>query len=142
MTEHAQETRIAEQFMASLAVPKNIYAGLTQNIFVKCKACRTMLYSKDWQKNLKVCPYCGYHFRLAARERIAMLLDQASFCEADSEMTSRDPLTFTDQERSYLEKVREEQKRTDLYDAVVIGTGSIGRLPLALAVMDFHFIGG
>lgn len=131
-----------DQLIASLATPKSMYAGLAENMFVKCKDCRTMLYAKELAKNLKVCPHCGYHFRLSARERIALLLDPASFCESESEMTSSDPLAFADEGRPYVEKLREEQRSTALHEAVVIGTGSIGGLPLALAVMDFHFIGG
>ena len=109
---------------------------------MKCIRCRVPLYVQEWKRNLKVCGVCGYHFRLSATERIASLLDAGSFVEADIEMKSNDPLDFTSQSRTYAEKLIEEQKRTALNEAVIIGTGQIAGSSLALAVMDFHFIGG
>ncbi len=142
MIGHTQDASSDDQITTALVEKKSTYAGLTKDIFVKCKGCRTLLYTRELQKNLKVCPTCDHHFRLSARERIAMLLDSESFCEADIEMKFSDPLTFTGQDRPYAEKLLEEQKRTELNEAVLIGTGSIGGYNLALAVMDFHFIGG
>jgi acetyl-CoA carboxylase carboxyl transferase subunit beta len=101
-----------------------------------------MLYRREWERNLKVCRGCGYHFRLSAAERIASLLDTGSFVEADAGMKSDNPLKFADQSRPYTEKLLEEQSRTALNEAVVIGSGHIAGHAVALAVMDFHFIGG
>jgi acyl-CoA carboxylase subunit beta len=142
MLDNTQEASPAGQLEAHPAERKSVYAGLAKEIFVKCKQCQALLYGRELKKNLKVCTTCGYHFRLSARERIALLLDAGSFLEADTEMKSGDPLTFIGQDQPYAEKLREEQKRTELNEAVVIGTGSIGGYDLALAVMDFHFIGG
>src|SRR5690348_3714662 len=142
MIENTQEASSASQREAPIAERKSAHTGLAQEIFVKCKRCRTLLYVREWKKNLKVCTTCGYHFRLSAAERLVTLLDSESFVEADTEMKSGDPLTFTSQDRPYAEKLREEQKRTALNEAVVIGTGSLGGHALVLAVMDFHFIGG
>lgn len=133
MVENSQATGVASQ---------NHATGRLTEIFVKCKRCRTLLYVRAWQKKLQVCEVCGYHFRLSAPARIAALLDPGSFVEIDSQMPSSDPLVFTDQVHTYTKKVAEEQQRTALQEAVMIGTGQIAGHPLVLAVMDFHFIGG
>ncbi len=113
-----------------------------KDIFVKCNRCHTLLYVRTWQKHLKVCDICGYHFRLSASERLACLVDEESFVESEAQMQSSDPLTFSGHPHTYAEKLVEEQARTALCEAVVIGIGRIANLPLVLAVMDFHFIGG
>jgi acetyl-CoA carboxylase carboxyl transferase subunit beta len=133
MVENPQATGVARQRHA---------ADSRAEIFVKCTRCRTMLYVRAWRKNLKVCEVCGYHFRLAARERIAALLDEGSFVEVDARMPSSDPLAFADKSHTYAHKVAEEQERTATQEAVTIGSGQIAGQPLVLAVMDFHFIGG
>jgi acetyl-CoA carboxylase carboxyl transferase beta subunit/acetyl-CoA carboxylase carboxyl transferase alpha subunit len=117
-------------------------SGLLKDILVKCARCRALLYVRDWERNFKICHECGYHFRLSAAERIASLLDAESFVEADIQMRSGDPLHFISQSHTYPEKLVEEQKRTGLNEAVIIGTGRVAGHALALAVMDFHFIGG
>ena len=142
MIENSQATSAAGSFDAPGVVRQSHSTGLLKNIFVKCKRCRTLLYVRAWEKNLKVCEVCGYHFRLSASERIASLLDPGGFVEREAEMQSSDPLDFAGQSHTYAEKLIEEQKRTAMYEAVVIGIGQIARYPLVLAVMDFHFIGG
>ena len=118
------------------------------NIAVKCAKCKEILYTRDWEKNLKVCSRCNHHFRLTAPERIALLVDPDSFVEMDADLTSADPLHFTTQppsysdQRTYAEKLIAEQRKTGLTDAVVSGHATIETLPLALAVMDFRFMGG
>jgi acetyl-CoA carboxylase carboxyl transferase subunit beta len=114
----------------------------------KCPKCKEILYIRDWEKNLKVCPRCNYHFRLSARERIALLVDQGSFVELDKDLISVDPLHFTTNppaytdQYPYTEKLAEAQRKTGLNDAVVIGHATIESRPLSLAVMDFNFMGG
>ncbi len=113
-----------------------------KDILVKCARCRALLYVRDWERNFKICKSCGYHFRLSASERIASLVDAGSFVEADTEMKSSDPLQFVSRSQRYAEKLIEEQRRTGLNEAVISGTGCMAGHTLALAVMDFHFIGG
>lgn len=113
-----------------------------QGPLVKCADCRTLLYIRDWERNFKICLGCGYHFRLSALERIASLLDAGSFVEANMQMKPMDPLHFSSGSRTYAEKFVEEQRFTGLSEAVVTGSGCIEGRSLALAVMDFHFIGG
>jgi acetyl-CoA carboxylase carboxyl transferase subunit beta len=114
----------------------------------KCPKCKEILYIRDWEKNLKVCPRCNYHFRLSAHERIALLVDQGSFVEQDKDLVSVDPLHFTTNppgyadQRLYTEKLIEAQQKTGLNDAVVIGHATIEKKPLSMAVMDFNFMGG
>jgi acetyl-CoA carboxylase carboxyl transferase subunit beta len=112
------------------------------NLVVKCPKCRELLIGKDWEKNLKTCPRCGNHFRLSAEERIALLLDEESFQELDGNLLSVDPLNFVSSSQSYQTYLNGQREKTGLNEAVITGTGTIEGLPLALAVMDFAFIGG
>jgi acetyl-CoA carboxylase carboxyl transferase beta subunit/acetyl-CoA carboxylase carboxyl transferase alpha subunit len=121
---------------------RNAHLEQPKDVLVKCTYCQALLYVRTLEMNNKVCPECGYHFRLSAHERLHRLLDADSFVEAEAHMRSGDPLHFSNQGRTYPEKLHEEQLRTGLTEAVVIGTGRIAGYPLALAVMDFRFIGG
>jgi acetyl-CoA carboxylase carboxyl transferase subunit beta len=116
------------------------------NLVVKCTKCREILISREWEKNLRVCPRCDYHFKLSAYERIELLVDPDSFTEIDANIISVDPLQFVsrtkDEVQAYANKLNEECKKVSLNEAVVIGHATIEQMPLALAVMDFHFIGG
>ena len=112
------------------------------NIAVKCPKCKEILYGRDWEKNLKVCSRCSYHFRLTAYERIDLLVDPDSFVELDRDIISIDPLKFVSRAQAYATKLEEEQKNVGLNEAVVIGHATLEAQPLALAVMDFRFIGG
>jgi acetyl-CoA carboxylase carboxyl transferase subunit beta len=113
-----------------------------KNIAVKCQGCKAILYERDWRKNLKVCPHCNYHFRLTAYERIELLVDQGSFVEVDADIISADPLHFVSQSQIYAEKLKSERQKLGLNESVVIGYARIEAQALALAVMDFRFIGG
>ncbi len=113
-----------------------------KDIVVKCPQCKEILYGRDCHRNLKVCPRCGYHFKLTAYERIEMLTDAGSFVEVDSDIASADPLQFVNREQIYGEKLATEQQKVSLNEAVVTGQATIEGLPLALAIMDFRFIGG
>lgn len=112
------------------------------SLAVKCEKCKEMLVGRDWEKNLKVCSRCGYHFRLSAYERIELLVDSDSFVEIDSDIISVDPLNFVSRSQDYATKLSEEQQNVHLHEAVVIGHATIEFMPLALAIMDFRFIGG
>src|SRR5882724_2942209 len=97
MIENSQETSAVESFGASDVVSKSYSAGLLKDIFVKCRRCRKLLYVREWEKNLKVCEICSYHFLLSAYERISFLLDRNSFVETETEMQFSDPLNFAEQ---------------------------------------------
>ena len=116
------------------------------NLVVKCPRCREILLVREWEKNLKVCSRCNFHFKLSAYERIDLLVDPDSFVETDADMVSVDPLKFVsrtkDDVQVYAKKLAEEREKVGLNEAVVSGYATIEKLPLALAVMDFRFIGG
>src|SRR5216683_2718203 len=116
------------------------------NLAVKCPKCKEMLVSREWEKNLKVCTRCNYHFKLTAQERIELLVDPGSFVELDADIVSVDPLHFVSRTRDevqvYADKLDDESKKVGLNEAVVIGHATIEQLPLSLAIMDFRFIGG
>jgi acetyl-CoA carboxylase carboxyl transferase subunit beta len=113
-----------------------------KNIAVKCPKCKDLLFEREYRRNLNVCPKCQYHFRLTARERLDFLVDAGSFVEIDRNLISADPLDFVSESQVYAEKLAQERQRAGINDAVVIGHAAIEGKPLALGVMDFHFIGG
>ncbi|HEV3156398.1 MAG TPA: acetyl-CoA carboxylase, carboxyltransferase subunit beta [Candidatus Baltobacteraceae bacterium] len=109
-------------------------------LWVKCPSCGELLYRKELEANLLVCVRCGYHFRMHAHDRIAMLVD-GDFAELGEEIASTDPLGWTDK-RPYPQKLAQDREKTGISEAVVVGTTTIAHRPLALGVMDFHFRGG
>lgn len=114
---------------------------IPENLWVKCPSCRELIYQKQLTDNLKVCPKCSHHFRLAAREWLG-LLDAESFTEHDADLWPADPLHFVSPKETYADKLRDTQNRLGEPDAVVSGTGMIEGKRLAVAICDFSFIGG
>jgi acetyl-CoA carboxylase carboxyl transferase subunit beta len=114
---------------------------IPEGLWTKCENCETMIFDKELDENLKVCPRCGFHFKISARERIHSLVETCSFEEMDAEMTSVDVLAFTGV-ATYAAKLADNQKKTGQKDAVVTGIGTIGEHRVALGVMDFSFLGG
>ena len=112
---------------------------IPEGLWTKCPKCSHLIYDKELDENLKVCPKCSHHFPIGARERIHGLVETCSFEEMDAEMTSVDPLQFTDK-IPYTTRVQQHQASTRLKDAVITGIGKIGAQRLALGVMDFQFI--
>ena len=115
---------------------------LPDNLAVKCPNCHELLVGKDLEKNLQVCQRCDHHLHLTAEQRIELLLDEESFVELAAELVSVDPLSFVSRSQFYAQKLEDERAKSGLTESVVAGTGRIGGLPLALAIMDFRFIGG
>ena len=111
------------------------------DLWTKCPSCGEMLFNKQLDKVLRVCPSCGHHFRLSAEARIAMLLDPVSFVERDAGLESEDPLGFVDQ-KSYPDRIAAAQLATGMRDAAVWGTGAIDGRPVVACIMDFGFMGG
>lgn len=111
---------------------------IPEGLWVKCTRCNEILYTKELDKNLKVCHKCNFHFRVGARERVAMTLDQGSFREYDANLESANPLDFP----GYHEKIASAQEATGLKEAVLTGEGTINGYPVVLAVMDPNFIMG
>jgi acetyl-CoA carboxylase carboxyl transferase subunit beta len=114
---------------------------IPEGLWVKCESCREIIYKKEIDRNLRICPKCNYHFRISARERIKLLVDDGSFVEINGGLTSSDPLKFKDK-ISYKDRVEENRKKSGLPDAVISGEATIGGHPAVIAVMDFSFMGG
>lgn len=111
---------------------------IPEGLMNKCPKCGTIQYSKELEKNLKVCSSCSHHFRLSAWERINMLADEGSFKELDAALISEDPLEFP----GYAAKLERERSNSGLNEAVVTGECAIGSYPVVLAVMSFDFFSG
>ncbi|HXI51932.1 MAG TPA: acetyl-CoA carboxylase, carboxyltransferase subunit beta [Candidatus Saccharimonadales bacterium] len=114
---------------------------IPEGLWTKCPKCETMVFDKELDENMKVCPKCSHHFPIGARERIHSLVETCSFEEMDAEMSSVDVLQFKGV-ASYKDKLDAYQKGTQLKDAVITGIGKIGEFRVGLGVMDFSFLGG
>lgn len=115
--------------------------NIPEGLWAKCPQCGAMLYDKDLEANLQVCPSCQHHFPIKAHARVASLVDPDSFEEHDAGLASVDILQFTGV-ATYVDRLEKYQKATGLKDAVVTGVGRLEGRPLALAVMEFGFLGG
>jgi len=124
-----------------MAGPPSRKREIPEGLWTKCKTCGTMIYDKELDANLKVCPKCQHHFPIGARERIHALVETCSFEESDASMESVDILKFTGVS-SYTAKLEHYKKSTSLKDAICTGIGRMGKYRVALGVMDFGFLGG
>jgi acetyl-CoA carboxylase carboxyl transferase subunit beta len=111
------------------------------DLWTQCPSCQEMLYNKQLDKNLRVCPKCGHHLRLRADARLGLLLDSNTFEERDAGLESLDPLGFVDT-KAYPERVSDARANTGIRDAAVWGFGAIAGNRVAICVMDFAFMGG
>ena len=111
------------------------------DLWTSCPSCSQLVYNKQLEKNLRVCPRCGHHFRLRVDARLRYLLDPDSFDERDAGLESLDPLGFVDLV-AYPDKIREQRAKTGIRDAAVWGFGRIGGQRVAICAMDFAFMGG
>jgi acetyl-CoA carboxylase carboxyl transferase subunit beta len=111
------------------------------DLWVKCPRCQELLYTKELERNARVCPKCAYYFRLRARERIDFLTDPGSFTEWDRNLAPTDPLGFADGSGPYDRKLRQIQTKSGETEALISGRGTVEGRQLALAVCDFDFLG-
>ena len=111
---------------------------IPEGLWIKCPRCSEILYTKELEKNFKVCQKCNYHFRLNAKERIRMTVDEGSFQELDNELTTINPLNFP----NYSEKIADVQESTGLKEAVLTGQATLEGNLVMVGVMDSHFIMG
>jgi acetyl-CoA carboxylase carboxyl transferase subunit beta len=112
-----------------------------EGLWVKCNHCREIIYRKELERNLRVCPKCDYHFPIAVEERIALLLDEGSFKEWDAELAPTDPLGFRDTQK-YRDRLKTAQEQTGRLDAMVSGTGTLEGRAVAIGVFHYGFMGG
>lgn len=113
----------------------------TEGLFTKCDTCRAFIWKKDLDANLKVCPKCGYHFRINATERLEMLFDEHSYEVFDNNLVSPDPLNFIDRE-PYSQKLAAARNATGLNDAIINARGTLGGRTTLVSAMEYNFIGG
>jgi acetyl-CoA carboxylase carboxyl transferase subunit beta len=114
---------------------------IADGLWNKCPACGVLTYTKDLQANQMVCVECDHHLLVDSNERIRQLIDSKTWKPLNEHLTPIDPLKFVDQ-KPYKDRLKEQQKKTKLTDAVQTGTGLMDGLPVALGVMDFRFMGG
>lgn len=120
---------------------------IPDGLWMKCEKCNSLLYNKEMERNLRVCPKCGFHYKMVARARVDLLLDPGSFVEHDGDLEAVDPLNFPglpgeDESKGYRAKLAGAQAKTGLKEGVISGEGTLDGYPVALAVMEFDFIGG
>jgi acetyl-CoA carboxylase carboxyl transferase subunit beta len=115
--------------------------GVPEGLWIHCPRCKATIFRKEAESRFNVCPECTYHFKLPARERIRQLLDEDSFEEWFTELRPKDPLGFKDR-ISYQDRLNEEQRKTGMADAAVVGRGYIRGRPVAFGVTDFAFMAG
>ncbi len=113
----------------------------TEGLWVKCEGCRQIIWKKDLEDNLNVCPKCEKHFRIDARTRLAQLLDDNEYEVFDGDIESTDPLKFVDL-KPYSSRLSQAQKDTGLNDAVINAQGKLAGRPVIASVMEYAFIGG
>lgn len=106
--------------------------------FLHCAKCKKVLFAKEFEKNLRVCPNCDHHHRLSAEERIRFTFDEGSFVELDHDLRSADPLEFPE----YKDKLEAAQAKTGRNDSIVRGTAALEGRKVSAAVSDFAFMGG
>ena len=113
----------------------------SKGLWTRCDNCGVILYIKHLKENQRVCFGCGYHLQMNSQERIENLIDENTWRPLDETLSPGDPLEFRDQ-KPYIERLNDAQEKTGLQDAVQTGTGMLDGIPIALGVMDFHFMGG
>ena len=113
---------------------------LTEGLWVKCEGCRQVIFRQELDKNLHLCPKCGYHFRIDARSRLELLFD-GDYEEFDETLTSTDPIGFVDS-KPYSARLAAMQKATDLRDAIIAARGEINGRTVNICALELKFIGG
>ena len=113
----------------------------TEGLWVKCEQCRQIIWKKDLEENLNVCPKCDKHFRIDARTRLAQLFDHGEYRMEDGNLSSTDPLKFVDL-KPYASRLKAAQKQTGLKDAIINARGLINGKPAIISAMEYSFIGG
>ncbi len=115
--------------------------NIPEGLWVKCDRCKQMIYRKELERNLRVCPKCDYHYRMGARERISILIDEGTFVEHHSHLRSADPLKFRDTLR-YAERLRSSMRKVGTTEAAICGEGNVDGTHTHIAALHFEFMGG
>ncbi len=110
-------------------------------LWIKCNNCGEIIYKKEVERNLDVCPKCNYHFRISALKRISMIMDEGSSSPIAADLEPSDPLDFTDSKK-YTDRIKDAQEKTSQKDAIQVCEGTIQGSPVVLAAFEFGFMGG
>lgn len=113
----------------------------TEGLWQKCDGCRQIVWKKDLDANLSVCPRCQHHYRIGARQRLELLFDAGGYTEHDAGLASTDPLKFVDT-KPYDQRLKAAKKKTGMQDAILFGQGKLAGRPVQIGAMEFAFIGG
>lgn len=116
-------------------------ATIPEGLWVKCEDCKEIVYKKEIEANQNVCPKCGHHMRLSARERFAQLFDDGAYKEFATSVRSADPLEFRDTKR-YRDRLKVYESRVGKGDAVLCGEGKLESIPVVICAMEYAFMGG
>jgi acetyl-CoA carboxylase carboxyl transferase subunit beta len=116
-------------------------SSVPEGLWVKCDGCKEIIYAKELERNLRICPKCGHHFRIDAPARLQLLLDEPQPRELFAGVSPADPLGFKDSKR-YADRLKVYQQALGTRDAVVVVDGHIEEIPVVVAVMDYRFMGG
>ena len=112
-----------------------------EGLWVKCEGCREVIYAKELERNLRICPKCGFHFRIDSHERIRLLVDEAEPARLFAEIRPADPLGFKDA-KPYSQRLSDYQKKLGMADAIQVVEGHIDGVAAILAVLEYGFMGG
>jgi acetyl-CoA carboxylase carboxyl transferase subunit beta len=115
--------------------------NMPSGLWVKCNNCNEIIYKKEVEKNLDVCPKCNYHFRISAKKRISMIMDEGSFEFIDTDLEATNPLSFKDTKK-YSDRLKEAKKKTSCKDAIESVEGKINGIKTVVAFFNFEFMGG
>jgi acetyl-CoA carboxylase carboxyl transferase subunit beta len=124
-----------------VVTPTNEKKETPEGLWYKCPECKTVVSNEEYIENLNVCAKCSYHGRIDSKAYFKLLFDDNKYKELDANLTSGDPLQFTDTKK-YTDRIASTQKKSDLKDAVRTGVGKIEKQEIVIACMDFGFIGG
>jgi acetyl-CoA carboxylase carboxyl transferase subunit beta len=112
-----------------------------EGLWIKCPGCAQLIYKKDLEESLNVCPKCAHHFRISAAERLRALFDDGEYAEHFPGLISVDPLQFTDT-KPYRDRLQKTIASTGMKDAVIVATGRLDGLSVVISAMEYSFIGG
>lgn len=112
-----------------------------ENLWKKCPSCEHMIFHKEVEKNLQVCPHCGHHMRLAVKQRLEMLFDDGVYKRIELPKVAEDPLRFKDL-KSYSSRIKDARAKSAEHDAIQVASGSMGGMTVVVAAFDFSFMGG
>jgi acetyl-CoA carboxylase carboxyl transferase subunit beta len=113
----------------------------TEGLWIKCEQCKQIIWKKDLESNLNICPQCNYHFKITARDRLRQLFDDQAFQEFDQDLQCDDPLGFVDK-KSYRQRLKEMYAATGLKDAIITAEGNLAGRPVCICAMEAGFISG